>query len=278
RAVAARPGSRARAPTLSPHGALGADVEVVHNGGVPRVPGTLREPLLAFAATTALAALLAVVGRGVPFVGDNLQAFIAVAFFYAPALAARAAGRHFDYHEAGLRLHPLALNLKVLGGACLLTFPAFAGGFFIFYGYACGPAGTWLAPFFGSLCHHWHGLHGGGLHLPDRFAISALNQLVVVAIPEELFFRGYLLVRLERVWRPTRRLFGAPVGKALLVSSALFALGHLVVIPNPQRLAVFFPALVFGWMRGRTGSIAAGATFHALCNVVADVMHTSYFY
>ncbi|HVR03393.1 MAG TPA: CPBP family glutamic-type intramembrane protease, partial [Polyangia bacterium] len=73
-------------------------------------------------------------------------------------------------------------------------------------------------------------------------------------------------------------LWGAPVGWALVVSSALFALGHVVVVPNPQRLAVFFPALVFGWMRGRTGSIAAGATFHALCNVVADVMHTSYFF
>ena len=64
---------------------------------------------------------------------------------------------------------------------------------------------------------------------------------------------------------------GAPVGWALVVSSALFALGHVAVIPNPQRLAVFFPALLFGWMRARTGSIAAGASFHALCNVVSDV-------
>jgi membrane protease YdiL (CAAX protease family) len=245
---------------------------------VSRPTASLREPLLAFAAVTALAALLALVGRAVPFVGDNLQAFIAVAFFYAPAVAARAAGRHFDYHDAGLRLHPLALNAKVLGVACLITFPAFVVGFFAFYGHACGPAGAWLSPFFGRLCHHWHGASGGALRLPNRFALSALNQLVVVAIPEELFFRGYLLVRLERVWRPTRRWFGAPVGMALFVSSLLFALGHVAVIPNPQRLAVFFPALVFGWMRGRTSSIAAGATFHALCNVVADVMHTSFFY
>jgi membrane protease YdiL (CAAX protease family) len=245
---------------------------------VTRPTGSLREPLVAFAATTAVAVAFALLGRAVPFVGDNLQAFIAVAFFYAPALAARAAGRHFDYHEAGLRLHPLALNLKVLGVACLVTFPAFVAGFFLFYGHACGPSGAWLSPFFGRLCHHWHGIAGGSLRLPDRFAITALNQLVVVAIPEELFFRGYLLVRLERVWRPTRRLFGAPVGWALVVSSALFALGHVAVIPNAQRLAVFFPALVFGWMRGRTGSIAAGATFHALCNIVADVLHTSFFY
>jgi membrane protease YdiL (CAAX protease family) len=211
-------------------------------------------------------------------VRDNLNAFVAIVFFYTPAVAARAAGRRFDYHEAGLRLHPLGLNLKVLGTACLITFPAFVVGFFVFYGHACGPSGGWLSPWFGSLCHHWQGATGGGLRLPPRFALSALNQLVVVAIPEEIFFRGYLLVRLERVWPPARRFLGAPVGKALLVSSALFALGHLAVIPNPQRLAVFFPALVFGWMRGKTGSIAAGATFHALCNIVADVLHTSYFY
>jgi len=241
-------------------------------------PAGLREPLIAFASATALAALLALAGGAVPFVRDNLHAFIAVIFFYAPAVAARAGGRRFDYHEAGLRLHPLGLNLKVLGAACLLVFPAFVAGFFLFYGYACGAAGTWLAPSFGRLCHHWQGGAGGAPRLPEHFALTALNQLVVVAIPEEIFFRGYLLVRLERVWRPTRRLWGAPVGQALVVSSALFALGHLVVVPNPQRLAVFFPALVFGWMRGRTGSIAAGATFHALCNIVADVMHTSYFF
>jgi membrane protease YdiL (CAAX protease family) len=238
----------------------------------------LREPLLAFAAATALAAVLALAGGAVPFVRDNLHAFIAVVFFYAPAVAARTGGRRFDYHEAGLRVHPVALNLKVLGVASLVAFPAFIVGFFVFYGYACGPSGTWMEPSFGRLCHHWQGWSGGSFRLPDRFALSALNQLVVVAIPEEIFFRGYLLVRLERVWRPTRRLWGAPVGTALLVSSALFALGHLVVVPNPQRLAVFFPALVFGWMRGRTGSIAAGATFHALCNIVADVMHTSFFF
>src|SRR5450432_2417107 len=238
----------------------------------------LKEPLLAFAAATALAALLGLVGGAVPFVRDNLHAFIAVVFFYAPAVAARAGGRHFDYHEAGLRAHPVGLNLRVLGAASAIFFPAFIAGFFLFYGYTCRPSGTWLAPFFGHLCHHWQGLAGGGLRLPERFALSALNQLVVVAIPEEIFFRGYLLVRLERVWRPTRRLWGAPVGLALVVSSALFALGHLAVVPSAQRLAVFFPALVFGWMRGRTGSIAAGATFHALCNIVADVMHTSFFF
>jgi hypothetical protein len=30
-------------------------------------------------------------------------------------------------------------------------------------------------------------------------------------------------------------------------------------------------------MRARTGSVAAGAVFHALCNLYSDVLHTSFF-
>ena len=67
------------------------------------------------------------------------------------------------------------------------------------------------------------------------------------------------------------------MGRTLLVTSALFALGHVLVDFNVQRSAVFFPALVFGWMRARTGSVAAGAAFHALCNLYSDVLHTSFF-
>ena len=47
-------------------------------------PSGLREPLLAFAAATALAALFAAAGRAVPLVRDNLHAFIAIIFFYTP--------------------------------------------------------------------------------------------------------------------------------------------------------------------------------------------------
>ena len=242
-----------------------------------RTSAGLREPLLAFAAATALASLLAALGTLVPLVRNNLHALIAVIFFYAPAVAARRAGREFDYRDAGLRVDPIALNLGVLAVMAALTFPAFVGGFFAFYGRVCAVPASAATRFFGTLCNRWLGFSDGHLHLPPGFALLAASQLVVVAIPEELFFRGYLMERLERVWPPTRLLFGAKVGLALIASSALFALGHLLVIPNPQRLAVFFPALVFGWMRARTGSIAAGATFHALCNVVSDVLHTSYF-
>ena len=70
---------------------------------------------------------------------------------------------------------------------------------------------------------------------------------------------------------------GAPVGRALVAQSALFALCHLAVQGNPATLAVFFPGLVFGWLRARTDSIFAGTLFHALCNLYIEVLHRSFF-
>jgi hypothetical protein len=105
----------------------------------------------------------------------------------------------------------------------------------------------------------------------------ALSQLLVVALPEELFFRGYLMSRLEERWPSRQSLWGASVGWPLLVSSLLFGLGHFLVDFQPARLAVMVPALVFGWMRRRTGSLAPAAVFHALCNLFSEVLHQSFF-
>jgi membrane protease YdiL (CAAX protease family) len=239
----------------------------------------LREPLLTFGATTALAAALYWTAKVVPLLHHNLHAVIAVLFFYAPVVAGRLAGNRFDFHEAGLTLQPVRAGAAALGAAVAITFPLFVAGFFLFYGLVCAPAAHGLPEALARLCPGggWLGFTGGHLRLPPDFLLLAANQVLVVALPEEVFFRGYLLQRLEAVWPPGHRFAGAPVGIALVLSAALFALGHVLVDFNPQRLAVFVPALAFGWLRSRTGSLAAGAAFHALCNLLADVLHTSFF-
>lgn len=270
-------------------------MKVASPSGAPvPAPSSLREPVFTFLAAIALAAALFWVGRGVPLIRQNLHACIAVIFLYAPVVAGRLTGRRFDFYGAGLRLDPLLTNAAVLAAVVLVTFPLFILAFFKFYDLVCSAPGAatatggdLLGQLSAALCPGSGWRPGGAesglaarfaqLRLPPGFALLAANQVLVIALPEEMFFRGYLLGRLEERWPARRRLWGAPVGKALLVSAALFALGHFLVDFNPQRLAVFFPGLVFAWMRARTGSIAAGTAYHAMCNLLADVLHTSYF-
>jgi membrane protease YdiL (CAAX protease family) len=103
-----------------------------------------------------------------------------------------------------------------------------------------------------------------------------LVQLLVVGLPEEVFYRGLLQPRLQLVLPPRLRILGAPFGWATVVTSLLFALGHYLVDFAPGRLAVFFPSLLFGWIRNRTGSVAAGAVFHGLSNVLLAILNRAY--
>ena len=101
-------------------------------------------------------------------------------------------------------------------------------------------------------------------------------HLGLVAYPEESFFRGYLLPRLDAFYGTPRRLFGVAVGWGLPLSSLAFALLHPILIPGPHRLLVFFPALLFGWLARRQGSLGAAILVHALSNVCLAIVSRMY--
>lgn len=103
-----------------------------------------------------------------------------------------------------------------------------------------------------------------------------LGQLLVIALPEEAFFRGYLQTRLDRCFPNRWSVGGAEIGVSLVLTSAIFAVGHLLTLVNPTRLAVFFPSLLFGWLRARTGGIGAAVVFHALCNLLSASLARAY--
>jgi membrane protease YdiL (CAAX protease family) len=111
---------------------------------------------------------------------------------------------------------------------------------------------------------------------PLDAANEILGQLFVIALPEEAFYRGYLQSRLDDEWPARWRVLGARVGPGWLVAAAIFAAGHLATIHAPARLAVFFPALLFGWLRARTGGIGASVVFHMLCNVYSQALGRGY--
>lgn len=99
-----------------------------------------------------------------------------------------------------------------------------------------------------------------------------LIQVLLVALPEELFYRGYLQTRLQEILGRRFVVFGGDVGPAVVVTSAVFAVGHLLSIPSAGRLAVFFPSLLFGWLKDRTGGLAAPIALHVLSNLLLAVL------
>jgi uncharacterized protein len=123
---------------------------------------------------------------------------------------------------------------------------------------------------------YWHPRAHFALRLPASIFDEIAGQLVVIALPEEAFFRGYLQTALDRVFPPRVRVLGADLGPGWLLSAAIFAVGHVLTIPHPARLAVFFPALAFGWLRQRTGGIGASVLYHASCNLFAAALARGY--
>ena len=145
--------------------------------------------------------------------------------------------------------------LGVAALTALLTFPPFVGAWLL-----------WFEP-----AH----AHAFTLRFPSLWD-DVLGQLLLVALPEEAFFRGYLQTSLETRWPPRGTLGKLGLGPANLLGSALFALGHVLTTPSPSRLAVFFPSLVFGLLRQKTGGIGASLTFHAACNLLSGTLARSW--
>jgi len=99
--------------------------------------------------------------------------------------------------------------------------------------------------------------HGRNFIFPD---ISMLAfQLLVVSIPEEIFFRGFIQ---EAVGNNL---------KGNLITSLLFSIAHL---PNflfnndIYSLLTFFPSLIIGYIYMRTANIMPCIMFHFFANVV----------
>ena len=187
--------------------------------------------------------------------GGALHALVGLVFLLLPILVLDRRGK--PYARYGVRIgRPLGDLLWVLG-AMAIAFAPIA----IFGPWFWGVAGK-------SFSFAW----------PIGYPGVAITHLVVVAGPEELFFRGYLMGRLDDLFgaRGRFRLLGAEVGPSLFVQAALFAIGHFAVDLAPHKLLVFFPALVFGWLRARRGTIVAPILFHAASNVFMDILRAGF--
>lgn len=193
--------------------------------------------------------------------------------------------------------------------AVLVVFPPFALAFWWFYARVCAgdlrvlspvlwaegltPWAGGLARFLGQLCRgHDGGFWPAGVRLPPEWTswvglagfdvvpnvlLVVAEGVFAVALAEEVFHRGYLMGALEDRWPPKRSVFGVKLGFGAVLSSLLFAVGHLVSMAQVARLATFFPALLFAWLWRRSGSLWAPALFHAAANLLMDLLLKSTF-
>jgi uncharacterized protein len=236
-----------------------------------------RDAVLAFLVVGVLVTGLVRINITLPWIGHLGSALVSVLFLYVPLYIATRRGE--DLRDYGFLYEPVGRGLAMAGLAMAVIVPLFALGFWAFYEVACHHEPlSQLAP--ARMCGHYGGL--ASLH-PPRLAlfegqppvpntISAewcVVQWLVVGLPEELFFRGFLLKKLEARFPPRRRLLGGGVGLALVLSALAFALVHLPKEGDPRALATFFPGLLFGWMRSATGSILASTIAHGGSNILA---------
>lgn len=239
-----------------------------------------RDAVLAFAVVGVLVTGLVRINVTLPWIGHLGSALVSVLFLYVPLHVA--ARRDEDLRDYGFLYEPVGRGLAIAAVAIAIVVPLFALGFFAFYEITCrSDVLSQLAPH--RMCSHYGGL--ASLHLPKLALFepsppvsSTLSvewcavQWLVVGLPEELFFRGFLLKKLEVRFPPRRRILGGGVGLALVLSAAAFALIHLPKEADPRALATFFPGLLFGWMRSATGSILASTITHGCSNILARLL------
>lgn len=113
--------------------------------------------------------------------------------------------------------------------------------------------------------------------LPADLWLQIPYQLLCVGFAEEYFYRGYMQTRLNDVFDGKRfRFLGAEFGWALPVTAILFTVGHSLVTWQWWQPFIIFPAVIFGWLRARTGNVLAGTLFHAWSNLAMIVLDSIY--
>jgi membrane protease YdiL (CAAX protease family) len=226
-----------------------------------------------------LAARLISLAEPTGLLAANLAGVGAVLFVMLADLRLRERGEGWDSHGAAFIAVGLRRGRRELwrgarqGLLCAaVVFPPFVAAFAAFVHLLPrlpAPLAAALSPYVGAPAF--------AFRLPGSLALTALLQLLVVALPEELFYRGWLQTAWARL-RPERgvTVLGARLGHGFLATQALFAAGHLVS-GQPWRLATFLPGLLFGWLRARTGSVVAPAVVHALSNLLLLTLERSFY-
>lgn len=190
-------------------------------------------------------------------------------FLYLPLMAMRRRGE--DYADYGLTLKKWREDLRWFALLAAIIGPVYFGLYWV-----GAEALQFLPPELARYISPLQGTPHFVPRLPPRFGEWVIDQVFVTALPEEFFYRGYLQTRLRDAWPRGRLFLGVRLGPSFWLTAALFALGHLAIF-EVYRLYVFIPALLFAYLRERTGTVMGAALLHAAANLFQRFLEVSFF-
>jgi membrane protease YdiL (CAAX protease family) len=190
------------------------------------------KPLLVFAGVIAAIRLALSLGPALPLISP--AGLAAALFLYAPLPYYRRSGS------------PSWVSVTDPAGCLRTALLLAAAGAAVFFLFARLPLPPSIAPYRGTV---------------PLSAPLAAHLLFLVALPEEVFFRGYLYDAFEDAgWGP------------VLPTAILFAAGHVALGATPIRALTFFPGLLLGWGRKRSGNIYVPLAVHFLYNLYPSLI------
>jgi membrane protease YdiL (CAAX protease family) len=213
----------------------------------------LLEPLVLVGITLSAALVVVLLKPVHPFIESNSTGIVGILFLLVTWAAIQRRSEHPSDYGLSLKGWPGEVAAYAILASVVL--PAFYVGFRLW----------------------WRVETSFDWNLPWPLWQLVATHLLVVALPEEFLYRGFVQQRLGRVLKGRIRILGTEVGWAVPVTAALFAVGHFITDMRPDRLATFFPALVFGWLKERRGSLVGPVLFHASANVFSDILTAGYF-
>ena len=224
------------------------------------MPGIQKKDLIIELAVVTIVLLLITsalnILQTVPFIASYYSLIFALLFLYVPVLVIQKRGRKIDFIDRDVKGYLKSFLVFII--TSLIVFPVFmvAAHFWVKIVYS---AGNVRFP-----------------QVPDLVNIVAY-QLLMVALPEEFYFRGYMQSVMNQFFVRRWKIFGVKLGWAWILTAFIFAIAHSVIVLRWWHFAIFFPALLFGYLRERTGSVTAPILFHALSNIVMTLISSMYY-
>jgi len=185
--------------------------------------------------------------RSIYFIDKAIPLIVAILFLYGPVIMLWWKKRGMDFIDHGWRKYVRSIVMFVLFS--VIIFPPFLVA-----------AHFWMKWVYGL---EWVRV----ANIPDFWNVFAYH-LILVAIPEEFYFRGYFQSTMHSILPSRWRILGVRLGFGWIITALIFAIAHTIVTYQWWHFSIFFPALVFGYLRERTGTITTPILFHAAANLL----------